>query len=43
MNLSQRPGEDQRHTGGKTDDRQLQRRDEIDNFAQHVPKIGLTR
>jgi len=23
MNLSQRPGEDQRHTGGQTDDRQL--------------------
>jgi hypothetical protein len=43
MHLRQRPGENQRHRRRQTNDRQLQRRDEIDNFVQHIAKIELTR
>ena len=43
MNLGQRASEDQCHRRRQTDDRQFQRRDEIDNFAQHIAKIELTR
>ena len=35
MNLRECAGEDERHARGQTDDRQLQRRDKIDNLAQH--------
>ena len=40
MHLRNRACEDEGHARCQTDDRQLQRGDEIDNFAQHVPKIG---
>src|SRR5262249_30995504 len=43
MNLRQRARKNQRHPRRQTDDGQLQRRDEIDKFAQHVFKIELTR
>src|SRR6266550_2655708 len=36
MNLRQSPGKDQRHRRHKTHDRQLQRCENIDDFAQHV-------
>src|SRR5712671_7420844 len=36
MDLRQRPGKDQRHRRRKTHDRQLQRCENIDEFAQHV-------
>src|SRR5438552_3686345 len=36
MDLSQRPGKDQRHRRRKTHDCQLQRCENIDEFAQHV-------
>ena len=41
MNLRKRAGKDEHHGRGQTDDRQLQRRDEIDEFAQHL-RIGWT-
>jgi hypothetical protein len=36
MDLCQRPGEDQRHRGRKTNDRQLQRRKDVDDFVEHI-------
>src|SRR6266576_3297200 len=36
MDLRQRPGKDQRHRRRKTHDRQLQRCENIDEFAQYV-------
>ena len=35
MNLRQRTGKNQRHPRDQTDNRQLQRGNEIDKFAQH--------
>jgi hypothetical protein len=43
MNLRQCASKNQRHTRRQTNDRQLQGRNKIDGFAQHVPKIELTR
>ena len=42
MNLRERAGEDEHHRRGEADDRQLQRRDKIDKFAQHLFRIGRT-
>jgi hypothetical protein len=41
MNLSQCPGKDQRHSRRKTHNRQLQGCNDVDEFAQHVPKTQL--
>ena len=41
MNLGERAGEDQRHRRGQTDDRQLQRRDKIDNLRSILIRIEL--
>ena len=36
MNLGNSAGKDKHHGRGETNDRQLQRRDQIDNLAQHL-------
>jgi hypothetical protein len=41
MHLCQRAGKDQRHPSRKTHDRQLQRRKDVDDRAQHIPKTHL--
>src|SRR5947208_6458236 len=41
MDLRQRARKNQRHPRRQTDDGQLQRRDEINKFAQHVSETHL--
>src|SRR3982751_4057417 len=41
MDLCQCPGKDQRHPSRKTNDRQLQRCKDVDDFVQHIPKTRL--
>src|SRR6266496_1273866 len=41
MDLRQGAGKNQRHRRRKTHDRQFQRRKDVDEFAQHIPKSHL--
>src|SRR5438067_517240 len=41
MHLCKRARKNQRHPRSQTNNGQLQRGDEIDNFAQHIPKTHL--